>query len=368
MGQLLPILKPAGYRQDVPLFFKERLFYSSYSPVIAFGTDEGNSILYEAASNEEEYNRLLPSLKQQALKNLKAIQPEIQIQDLQGTKVAYVIGTEYASEKILDVDFMKQVGKSIGSVSLMVGIPFRGCLMATDSESEIRLKFPVVIAQHYNNSQQAPISDKVFLVNNGEIIAMAGEKIENDESSDGFIITEKGKTNNYEVELNSKSIEQLTDHINSSYQQIMLMITQRNVFGGEITYHIGKELELNNQLIEKCQNYCKQIETNEMAQSLIKILTNSPINISFYYQNKKIAPAESNTADTLQNLNFSDMTEQELNNEFYRIVSIPNARKNITALTEMSALMQEYKKRGLELPTKKPLLSESPKKWWQFWK
>ncbi len=66
---------------------------------------------------------------------------------------------------------------------------------------------------------------------------------------------------------------------------------------------------------------------------------------------------------------YASFTEQELNNEFSRIVSIPNARTNIQALTDMSELMKEYKKRGIEMPnnnspqTKK----ESNKPWWKFW-
>lgn len=49
---------------------------------------------------------------------------------------------------------------------------------------------------------------------------------------------------------------------------------------------------------------------------------------------------------------YGHLSPAELHAEFHRIVAIPNARTNITALTEMSALMDEYKKRRLELPGK----------------
>jgi hypothetical protein len=74
---------------------------------------------------------------------------------------------------------------------------------------------------------------------------------------------------------------------------------------------------------------------------------------------------ESSKANTMQTENFntdySNLSNAEMDIEFSRIISIPNARTNITALTQMSALMEEYKKRGIQLP------SERKKKWWKFW-
>lgn len=66
---------------------------------------------------------------------------------------------------------------------------------------------------------------------------------------------------------------------------------------------------------------------------------------------------------------YSSFTVEELNNEYNRIISIPNARTNISALTDMTELMSEYEKRGLEMPNKKA--GSKPKKqdkpWWKFW-
>ncbi len=367
MGQLLPILKPTGYRQEAPLFLKEKLFDSSSSPVVAFGIDEGNRIVYKSVSSQEDYQNKLIELKQQALENLKGINPEIQVEDAQGTKIAFVVGSEYASEKILDVEFMKSLGRSIGSDSLMVGIPFKGHLIAIDSNSEIRLRFAEIIQEYYNNPQQDPISDKVFLVNDGEIVAMAGENIEDEDGNDQFIITENAKTNNYKVELKCKSIEELTDNVNTSFQQIMAMIMQRKAFGGEVEYHIGTDMTLDNGLTDKCQSFVTQIEENEMVQTLIQALVNSNMRLTFFYKNKQIAPLEANS-EISSSKDYSNFTEDELFCEFDRILSIPNASTNVTALIEMSALMKEYKSRGLELPDTNSRPVGKVKKWWQFWK
>jgi hypothetical protein len=97
---------------------------------------------------------------------------------------------------------------------------------------------------------------------------------------------------------------------------------------------------------------------------------NRKVKVSFNFdENGKVAeavkPASDKPADTTNK--YSGLAEEELNEEFHRIVSIPNARTNITALTEMAALMKEYKTRGLELPgvgASRP----KGKKWWEFWK
>lgn len=47
---------------------------------------------------------------------------------------------------------------------------------------------------------------------------------------------------------------------------------------------------------------------------------------------------------------YEKFTDKQLYDEFNRIAAIPNARTNMKALTKMSALIKEYKFRGLELP------------------
>ncbi|MBK8670048.1 MAG: hypothetical protein IPN89_11530 [Saprospiraceae bacterium] len=66
---------------------------------------------------------------------------------------------------------------------------------------------------------------------------------------------------------------------------------------------------------------------------------------------------------------YSSFSVQELHQEFIRIISIPNARTNISALTDMTELMDEYEKRGIEMPNKKSETkqNEQKKPWWKFW-
>jgi len=50
------------------------------------------------------------------------------------------------------------------------------------------------------------------------------------------------------------------------------------------------------------------------------------------------------------NSRYTLFSEKELMDEFHRIVAIPDARTNITALIQMSALMETFKQRGIPLP------------------
>ncbi|MCB0632366.1 MAG: hypothetical protein R2824_20710 [Saprospiraceae bacterium] len=85
-------------------------------------------------------------------------------------------------------------------------------------------------------------------------------------------------------------------------------------------------------------------------------------------QEKKVEPKK-NEKSTSDKPNYSSLTNNELNKEYYRIISIPNGRTNISALTAMTELMAEYEKRGIEMPNskKKQNRRKDDKPWWKFW-
>jgi len=62
----------------------------------------------------------------------------------------------------------------------------------------------------------------------------------------------------------------------------------------------------------------------------------------------------------------------DLDSKFKALLNIPNARTNIEALTQMSNLLEEYKKRKIETPDKRITQTIKRdnipnKKWWKFW-
>ncbi len=50
--------------------------------------------------------------------------------------------------------------------------------------------------------------------------------------------------------------------------------------------------------------------------------------------------------------NYESFSKSELDNEYYRIGSIPNARTNVDCLKQMMALMEVYESKGFEMPNK----------------
>ncbi len=74
-------------------------------------------------------------------------------------------------------------------------------------------------------------------------------------------------------------------------------------------------------------------------------------------------------SDTGEGLKYAALSAEGLRGEFQRIISMPNARTNVEALTDMAALMKEYERRGLPMPNAQPKAKPNkPKKpWWKFW-
>lgn len=361
MTKILPILKTSDYRKNETLFFKENLFDDKISPVVAYGKDSDRMIIFDSAPNENDFNIRFPKIKEEAISNLKSIDVTYQITEAEGSKILFAEGNEYASEKILDNDFMIKIAKELGSDNLMVGIPFKGLLIAIDSNSPMRLKLPVVIKQYFDNPQQDKISDKVFLVQNGEIVAMGGEDLPKNDNQENFVISEN-KDQNYSIELNSKNIEDLTKDVNTSLQQVLLMIMHRKSFGGEITFKLNNSISKNQSLIDKCNSYIEQIEKNEMLQIMSEALASSQVKFKFLYNGSLIAPSSIDN-DISSKIEFTNLSKDSLDKEFNRVLSIPNARTNTEALTTMSEIMKEYKRRGIKMPNER-----NNKNWWRFWK
>lgn len=357
----MPVLKPSGYRKEETLLFKENLIDNEVSPIVAYAKDMGQMMMYESAEDEKDFGERFAQIKEEAIKNIAAIDVDYEIAEVEGGKMLFVEGNEYASEKILDTEFMKLVAKELDCSTLMVGIPFKGALIAIDANSPLRMKLPVVIKNYFDNPQQDRISDKVFLVQNGEVIAMGGENLPDSQENDNFKIIEDSEQN-YTIELNSKSIDQLTADVNASFGQIMTMVMQRKTFGGEIAFKLNDNIELNQTLIDKCYSYIEQIKQNELLQTMAKALTSTDVNLIFYHNQELIAPKTTEPKLDMSDLtDYSAYTDAELDEEFGRLVNSYDSEDKLKLLLTMVKLKKEYESRGIKLPSER-------KKWWQFWK
>ncbi len=76
---------------------------------------------------------------------------------------------------------------------------------------------------------------------------------------------------------------------------------------------------------------------------------------------------ETPTETTPATSKYASFSVEELHQEFYRLVSIPNARTNIEALSAMAELIEEYERRGIEMPKPGSRPAEPKKPWWKIW-
>jgi len=283
----MPILKPYNFNKGNNLLYKKPLFENGNSPLIVLAIDRGNVVEYLQAKSEEKYKNNFQELFNQALKNLKNIKAEITISEIDNSRIAFITSEEYGSEKIIDKEFMELISKKLNAYRLMVGIPFKGILITIDYKSDLRHNFPATIKKYFQNPPNPPITSNIFLLERGEIIAMAGEDIDN--SEENFKIIEDLTSNNYKVEIKCDSLDNLTDLVNKSYQQVISMILDKKVFGGQVSYYISGNISFSNELINKCNRFIDSIKNNEVANLILKTVTGKSIDVEFYYNNNKIA-------------------------------------------------------------------------------
>ena len=177
------------------------------------------------------------------------------------------------------------------------------------------------------------------------------------------------------------SREIFAGHQNSSYLANQLFNAVLNIldknepnFSGKLSFNfVPNTIKLGaftefifNQLISDLKNNPTVKNWEDTNGKSLKI--ELKYNENEVVQEKKVEP-KNNEKSKSDKPNYSSLTNDELNKEYYRLISIPNARTNISALTAMTELMAEYQKRGIEMPNSKK--KQNPKKddkpWWKFW-
>lgn len=278
------ILKPNGYKAQREFGLKEKLFGYDYSPLIAYGTDKGSHIEYEEATDSVDLENKLSEIKKIALENNSKIQVTYSVQDIEGDKLFIADPHEYASEKILDKEFLKVVSKELNSGSFLVGIPHQGVFAAVSSMSNFKRKFLGFIKQKFENPEANQITPHVFEIFEGEIIAVAGE----DTGGNKNTITQKSN-GDLIVELESGSFDDFKNQVSQGYSQALLLAMKSKGFSGNITFNENNsEFKFDKKVIEKCQSFIDQISGNEMTQTVSKAMSGNGVIPSFTHEGKNI--------------------------------------------------------------------------------
>jgi hypothetical protein len=297
MGQLLPVIKNYEWFKDDALMLKESLLDFDESPVIGIGEDLDTKIQYTEATSAEAYESEMAAKKKEALENLKKLEITYEVQELNGAKVVVASGQEFASEKILDPDFLKKVHTELDSEQIAIGIPFQGLLVAiSNKDTDLLNKFPMVIKRHYENPQADKISDRIFLSVNAVIIAHAG--VEQDAPHAAGIepcfvqtMTLTGATERdmeYVVFIGHKELGELHSGFEKTFRELMTKCKEAEATTAVIKFMIVPDIITKTEALE---NLCKELLPNFCNTKSISNLAPSlnSLQVVFHYDDTVIA-------------------------------------------------------------------------------
>ncbi len=141
-------------------------------PLIVYGHDHPNTFAMFKRGDEP---RDMAALRAEALKNLAAIDIEVEKVELESLTFWLGHGNYFAAEKILDVQFMQRMHGIIGEL-IAAAVPEKGRLFMTNAAVDPQaIAGFVAIARgvYQKNEGGRQLSPTVFLVSQGQIVGVA---------------------------------------------------------------------------------------------------------------------------------------------------------------------------------------------------
>jgi len=169
-GQLMVNLKPGDFPRERGVC-RDLLEGSgpvdARMPIVFLGRDQPNTFAYLSPDSPD-----IEKSFAEALANLARLDLEPVLHDIAGIQVHVVSDHFYASEKILDVAFMKRMQRRLGAELLAAAVPYKGVLLVTDQVVPPAIAgFAAAAAGLFGNSGGAPaLSPVVFLVKDGKVV------------------------------------------------------------------------------------------------------------------------------------------------------------------------------------------------------
>ncbi len=262
---VIPILRPASWAANHPLIFRQQLVDHPQSPVVVYGKVKGEDVHIQEAQSEEELAALMPKYREEGLAALRALELDIIVEDVEGFKIAFAQNHPLTAEAILDPEFMKQVQDRLSAASIAVAIPMQGFLLAVDADQQEQVeRLGHIAVQMYQSGESEPITTSLFMVQDGEIVAIAvmdeheGSGQGADEGS--FLQIGQHKENgNVLVAIGFDSFDRFATMVVQTYQGILNHVAQSGFFGGTIDYHIHPGImPKTDELVQVCKALCEE--------------------------------------------------------------------------------------------------------------
>jgi hypothetical protein len=172
VNKVFPILKPGDWVGIKAGALRQTIIGDKENPklVVGFGYDAPNNFVFLNYSDYQEKEKL-EKMVEAAYNNLYNY--KVTLNEVVPNKVIIIDGQDFCSEKILDVNFMKELQDKMGGDKLVVSIPRRRCMMVTNSfeEEGIFEQFISVHKSTWSNDSYGnpPIMNSLFVIKNGEI-------------------------------------------------------------------------------------------------------------------------------------------------------------------------------------------------------
>lgn len=228
---------------------------STNLPWIAFGYDLATSFEFLSRSGLEHLKKTPEQIEREALRNLR-------LRNASWETVAARMGffkkltilsctnDYFASERILDVGFMREVQNRIKAGGLAVGIPRRGVLMVTNADQPPKhlWAFAAGVSAQYHRGESAPITPAVFAMVDGKLVGIleggseAGrEVVERERASGGGVFLTKLNVANSETGredvhflVGAVNAEELSVALQSAFLETVNTELKTSEFGGHI--------------------------------------------------------------------------------------------------------------------------------------
>ena len=190
---ILPALKPHDWSASGFVLCRPLITVANvpFIPWVGFGYDHAHTFEFVSRDSFPSTNtdETLRMIEQAALRNLRQRPVTWRIErvplgwgvfgHLLPQRVLLLSGDMLAAERILDAQAMKYAAKMLRARKILVGIPCRGVLVATNArQSSGRLAhFSGMVSTQYHSNHTAPISPSIYIVENGQITgALTGQE------------------------------------------------------------------------------------------------------------------------------------------------------------------------------------------------
>ncbi len=266
-----------------------------------------------------------------------------------------------ASERILDKKFLLQAQIEMKTSQLAVGIPYRGLLIATDAHqnAKVQARFSAMVSTQYHRAQSIPISPRVFLVQDGEIIGIltgqeaAGKGLTGQKSwtteqvyINPVVITDPAtQQETLYLLTGSQDLDQLTNGIKGVFLQSVEAMKLRDHFCGSVQVVLLPEFTpqapgLANLIIDlqnNLQQAVKEASEPTRAGSLIQVSVLYGTSEIMARISQETSTGEESLVDPHSGLNKSDVTIRRKTAQIFGETDSnlnPNLEKTMDTLIE----------------------------------